>query len=86
MSAPVVSNGCQLTHHLLVCMSGGGTMSTANLINGIQRERGWHHVPLNVLTSCLFFSLGSRLMELSVLVDMRDLRSLCSALILNVNL
>jgi hypothetical protein len=37
-------------------------------------EWGWHHVPPNVLTSCLFFSLGSRLIELAVLVDMRDLR------------
>ena len=47
---------------------------------------GWHHVRLNVLISCLFFSLGSRLIELAAFVDMRDLRSLCSALILNINL
>ena len=57
-----------------------------DMSSSIVHKWGWHHVLPNVSTSCLFFSLGSRLMELAVLVDMRDLRSLCSALILNINL
>ena len=47
---------------------------------------GWHQVRLNVVINCLFFSLGSELMESAMFVDVRVLRSLCSVLILSSNL